>query len=127
VPREVDDLIKEFDKEFKAIRQEKDLGIEEIEQRINALIERFRELAASLKDDRQETMEATTPGATPPAGTGTPTVEASPMTTATPTSETPTVNSTPAGETPTETVTPSATPSEALSESTPTVVTTTIP
>jgi putative peptide zinc metalloprotease protein len=127
VPPEVDALIKQFDKELKAIRKEQNLSIDEVEQRINAVIEEFRDLAESLRDDREETLEATTPGATPIADDVTPTVEASHTTTATPDSQTPTVDTTPVDETPTVAVSPSVSPSETVPWSTPTTVTTATP
>lgn len=110
VPPEVDAMLKELDKELMAIRHEQDLSIDEVEQRLNAVIDQFRDLAEGLKDDRDETLETTTPGATPIADDGTPTTEASPTpANATQTAETSATTETPVAETPTPSIVPGET------------------
>jgi hypothetical protein len=63
VPQEVRDLINEMDRELKSMRNSRDLTAAEAEERINAVIERFRTLAESLNDQRDVATEQTTPDA----------------------------------------------------------------
>lgn len=103
VPEDVEDLLEELDEELRSIQKEKGLSIEEIDQRINAVIEQFRALAESLRESRDESLDDTTPGATPVPDDGTPTPDGSP---------TPTTSSTPASVTPSPSASPTAVPTE---------------
>lgn len=128
VPPEVNEILKELDTELKAIRQATALSIDEIEQRIEAVIARFTDLAESLNDDRDETMEATTPGATPIGDDGTPAPEESPTPEATSqTIDTPPADETPGTDAPTPEGSPAVEPSETTGTPTPTLTVTTIP
>ena len=121
VPPEVNDLLKQLDSELKEIRKASDLSIDDIEQRIDAVIEQFRALAEGLKDDRQETQDATTPGATPIADDGTATPESTePIGSATP-------DATPSSDTPTPSAPETATSDAATPASTPSSETTSTP
>lgn len=121
-PPEITDLLREMDRTLREIGTEQGITVREAEARINAVIAQFKELAASLNDQRQEDTRSTGPGtptvgpgATPTGGTATTTVTATIVATTTPAptspSPVPTPTATPtASPPPTTTPLPSATP-----------------
>ncbi|MEA2531903.1 MAG: putative peptide zinc metalloprotease protein [Thermomicrobiales bacterium] len=67
VPRDVDRLIKQMNRELKSVAKDKDATLSEAIKRINGVITQFQELATSLDDDRDAATAATSPDATPEA------------------------------------------------------------
>lgn len=65
VPQEVNDLIKELDRELRAIHSDNSLTLADAEARIAAVIKRFTALASSLRETRDEEVERTSPDVTP--------------------------------------------------------------
>lgn len=65
VPRSVDRLVRDMDREMTAIEREQGLTLDQAESRINALIAGFGELAASLDIKRDAAVEMTSPEAAP--------------------------------------------------------------
>lgn len=63
-PPEVRQLIRAMEAELRAISIDREVGIREAIERINAVIDQFVELAESLDDRRAEATEPTTEGAT---------------------------------------------------------------
>jgi hypothetical protein len=127
-PKEVSDLLNEMDRTLREIANDKGISLAEAEGRINAVIAQFRDLAASLNDQRQADTADNGSGTPGPAGTptttGTPqaTGTVAPTSTATPgtpsASPSPTAGSTP---TPSPAITPAATatPTPSASPTTP--------
>lgn len=66
VPNEVRQLIQAMEHELRKIDNEHGVTIQEAEERVNAVIAQFRELAESLDDERDEATETDSP--TPSAG-----------------------------------------------------------
>lgn len=119
VPDEVDRLIKDMNRELKAVAKDKHATLAAAANRIDAVIARFQELAKSLDDNRAKTTADTSPNAAPDASpVASP--EASPQTGATPTPGNATTSqaapdataSTDSSTAPAETVTPEATSSD---------------
>ncbi len=107
VPRDVNELIREMDRELNDIRRTA-TSVAEAEPRVNQVIERFRQLAQYLNDARDEDTGNVTPT---PSVTGTVTVVPSPSVEATSTViVTATVVSTPTTAQPTTTATMQSTP-----------------
>jgi putative peptide zinc metalloprotease protein len=63
-PAEVSDLLREMERELKAIGQTKGISVQEAEQRVNAVLAQFRSLGDELIDMRTVETASTTPGAT---------------------------------------------------------------
>ena len=68
VPTEVQELLREMEQELRRIDNEPDITLEEAESRIDAIIGRFRELAQSLNDERDEPTESHSPTPSPIPG-----------------------------------------------------------
>lgn len=86
VPEDVDRLIKQMNRELKAVAKDKDATLQDVANRVDAVIAQFQELATSLNDERDESTERTSPDATPEAPEASP--EASPRADLTEPSET---------------------------------------
>lgn len=65
VPENVRRLVQDLDAELHALHSEKDVSLEQAIQRIQAVIDRFFELNASLDQRRQEARDDDTPGSGP--------------------------------------------------------------
>lgn len=65
VPPAVDNLIREMERELRAIAKDRDASVRDVVNRINVVLAKFRSLAASLSDRRDEATEPTSPEATP--------------------------------------------------------------
>lgn len=65
VPDNVDRLMRDMERELRALEHDRDVGAEEANSRVNAVISQFQELASSLQDQLDETVEPSTPGAAP--------------------------------------------------------------
>jgi hypothetical protein len=77
VPDNVERLLREMERELRAISGERDISPQQANDRIDAVILQFTELAEHLTDQRDATEERTSPGAMPPADP-TPTATPSP-------------------------------------------------
>ena len=69
-PREVDELIREMEHELRKIDNERGITLRDAESRVNAVIARFRELAESLDDKRDEAVDGDVPTSAPSAPAG---------------------------------------------------------
>lgn len=78
VPPDVSRLIRELDRELKAIQTDRNLQLVEAENRISAVVAQFQQLAQSLNEQRDEATEGTSPDATVVATLG-PTATPSPL------------------------------------------------
>lgn len=67
VPKEVEDLVREMDRELREIGKDRDASLSDVVARINDVISRFETLAESLNDERDETSAQTSPTPTPAA------------------------------------------------------------
>jgi hypothetical protein len=67
VPDNVNRLIRDMEKELRDIGREGDISANQANARIDGVVGRFQELAVSLQDQFDETVELTTPGAPSPA------------------------------------------------------------
>jgi putative peptide zinc metalloprotease protein len=65
VPKDVDRLIREMDRELREVSKDKNASLEDVVTRINAVIDQFRTLAADLDDKRDEETGTTSADATP--------------------------------------------------------------
>ena len=64
-PEDFKQLIREMEHELKRLDNERGITVDEAEARINDILARFRQLADSLRDERDETEEADTPSPSP--------------------------------------------------------------
>lgn len=59
-------LIRDMERELRDIGRDKRITAEEANARVNAVIAQFQDLADGLRDQAEETVDPTTPGAAPP-------------------------------------------------------------
>jgi hypothetical protein len=64
VPPDVGRLVKEMDRELRALHSDRSVTLQEATQRIDAIIAQFTTLAESLRQQRVERTDTTSPGAT---------------------------------------------------------------
>jgi hypothetical protein len=65
VPRNVRDLLSDMEKEIRDVGRHRNIGAGEADIRINAVIDRFKELAVSLNDQADLTEDTTSPDIAP--------------------------------------------------------------
>ena len=65
VPRNVRDLLNDMEKEIRDVGQDRNIGAGDANDRINAVIDQFKELAASLNDQGDQTEDTTSPDIVP--------------------------------------------------------------
>jgi hypothetical protein len=64
VPQDVRELIRDMDRELKALHSDGSVTLPEASARVDAVIARFKTLATDLQQVREQTTDVTTPGAT---------------------------------------------------------------
>jgi hypothetical protein len=67
VPENIERLMREMEREIRAIGQERDISANAANARIDAVIDQFKELGDGLRDQVVQSIEETTPGAPAPS------------------------------------------------------------
>jgi putative peptide zinc metalloprotease protein len=79
VPDNIDRLMRDMERELQSIQHERGITADEANARVDAVIDRFQDLASGLQDQLDETDEPTTPGAPAPTIPAAPAPSPSPV------------------------------------------------